>query len=94
MIQKGGLLKNVDNSGVYLVKCIGIFGGYKKRYAQVGQEILISVQKIRSKSKTTVKAKKGEILKAVVIRSKKNHARNSGLTFSFDSSVVSLSCCH
>ena len=81
MIQKGTLLKVIDNSSVYLVKCIGIFEGYKKRYASLSQLILVSVQKIRSKTKTLSKVKKGEIFKAVVVRLKKKN--NVFLVFAY-----------
>lgn len=90
MIQKGTLLKVIDNSSVYLVKCIGIFEGYKKRYASLSQLILVSVQKIRSKTKTGSKVKKGEIFKAVVVRLKKRKQRLSGFCLSFDFSAVAL----
>lgn len=90
MIQKGTLLKVIDNSSVYTVKCIGIFEGYKKRYAKISQLILVSVQKIRSKSKTSSKIKKGEIFKAVVVRLKKKTQRSSGFFLNFSSSAAVL----
>lgn len=62
----------------------------KKRYASLSQLILVSVQKIRSKTKTGSKVKKGEIFKAVVVRLKKKTQRPSGFFLNFSSSAVVL----
>ena len=82
MIQQQTILKAADNSGAKTVKCIKILGGYKKKYANLGDIIIISVQKLRNKAKLTSKVKKGEIYKALVIRTKrKNKKRDSSYTF-------------
>ena len=58
MIQQETILQVADNSGAKTVKCIKILGGYKKKYAKVGDIIVTSVQELRNKSKSTSKVKK------------------------------------
>ena len=60
MIQQESILKVVDNSGAKKVKCIKVLGGFKKRYAGLGDIIVVSVQRLRKKSKKTSKVLKGE----------------------------------
>lgn len=85
MIQIGTSLKSMDNSGAKIVKCIGGFSGYKQRYASFGKIITVAVQKLRTKRRTLVKVKKGQILQALIIRTKKAPA------FSFfENSVILL----
>ena len=82
MIQQETILQVADNSGAKTVKCIKILGGYKKKYAKIGDIIVTSVQELRNKSKSTSKVKKGEIYKALVIRTKKEIRKKDG-TFLF-----------
>lgn len=82
MIQQETILQVADNSGAKTVKCIKILGGYKKKYAKVGDIIVTSVQELRNKSKSTSKVKKGEIYKALVTRTKKEIKKKDG-TFLF-----------
>lgn len=89
MIQVGTNLKTVDNSGAKIVKCIGGFPGYKQRYAQFGSVITVSVQKLRAKRRTSVKVKKGQVLQALIIRTKKRLNKSSNLYF-FENSVILL----
>jgi large subunit ribosomal protein L14 len=70
MIQQRTLLKVSDNSGAKTVKCIKVLGGFKKKYAYIGDTIVVSVQKLRNKSKKTSRVKKKEVYRAVVIRTK------------------------
>jgi len=84
------VLKNIDNSGAILVTCIGcLSGGYKQRYAYFGDIITVSVQKLRKRRRTLVKVKKGQVLKALLIRTKKKLAKRSNLFF-FENSVILL----
>jgi large subunit ribosomal protein L14 len=53
MIQQQTILKVSDNSGAKTVKCIKILGGFRKRYANLGDIIVVSVQRLRNKSKKT-----------------------------------------
>ena len=78
MIQQETILQIADNSGAKTVKCIKILGGYKKKYAEVGDIIVTSVQELRNKSKSTSKVKKGEIYKALITRTKKKIRKKDG----------------
>jgi large subunit ribosomal protein L14 len=51
MIQQQTILQVADNSGAKTVKCIKVLGGYKKKYAKLGDIIVVSVQELRNKSK-------------------------------------------
>lgn len=78
MIQPETILQVADNSGAKTIKCIKILGGYKKKYAKVGDIIVISVQELRNKFKSTSKVKKGEVYKALIIRTKKEIKKKDG----------------
>lgn len=78
MIQQETILQVADNSGAKTVKCIKILGGYKKKYAKLGDIIVVSVQELRNKSKLTSKVKKGEIYKALVLRTRKIIRKKDG----------------
>ena len=78
MIQQETILQVADNSGAKTVKCIKVLGGYKKKYAKLGDIIVVSVQELRNKSKITSKVKKGEIYKALIIRTKKKIKKKDG----------------
>lgn len=80
MIQQQTLLKVSDNSGAKTVKCIKVLGGFKKKYAKLGEIIIVSVQELRSKSKTTSKIKKKEIFKALIIQTTSKIKKKDGLT--------------
>ena len=58
MIQQQTILKVADNSGAKTVKCIKVLGGFKKRYAKLGDIVVVSVQQLRNKSKKTSKVSK------------------------------------
>ena len=60
MIQQETVLNVIDNSGAKKAKCIKVLGGFKKRYAQLGDIIVVSIQRLRKKSKKTSKVLKGE----------------------------------
>jgi large subunit ribosomal protein L14 len=76
MIQVGTFLSVIDNSGAKLACCLRIKSKTKKRYARIGDQILISVKKLRTKRKLTSKVKKGEIYNALIVLSKKeNHTK-------------------
>jgi large subunit ribosomal protein L14 len=69
-----------DNSGAKTVKCIKVLGGFKKRYAKLGETIIVSVQELRNKSKLTSKIQKKEVYKALIIQTKKKFKKKDGLT--------------
>ena len=90
MIQLQTILKVTDNSGAKTVKCIKILGGFKKKFSFIGNVIVVSVQKLRNKSKITSKVKKGEIYKALIVRTKKRNVKKDGSSLFFDQNSVSL----
>lgn len=90
MIQQESILKVADNSGAKTVKCIKVFGGFKKRYAGLGDIIAISVQQLRNKSKNTSKVLKGGVFRALVVRTKKQYKKKDGSVFLLQENAVVL----
>jgi large subunit ribosomal protein L14 len=92
MIQKGTKLKVVDNSGANQVQCIGMYYGYRRRYAYCGDLIMISVKSLSRKKKNSAKVKKGNTYLAIIIRTKSSilHKKSEEFKF-FDNSVILLS---
>jgi large subunit ribosomal protein L14 len=91
MIQNGTYLNVIDNSGAKVVYCIQVKGGYKKRYANIGDIITVSIKALRSKRRSTSKVKKGEVLKALVVRTKSGLTDYSNKsTKFFENSVILL----
>lgn len=78
MIQQRSVLKVVDNSGSKIVQCIKVLGGFKKRYANLGDIIVVSVQQLRNKSKKTSKVLKGHVFRALVVRTKISKVKKDG----------------
>jgi len=75
-----------DNSGAKRVMCIKVLGGSRRRYAHVGDIIVVTVKDAIPNSKV----KKGEILKAVVVRTKKEINRGDGTRIRFDENAAVL----
>ena len=90
MIQPQTVLKVADNSGAKTVRCIKIPGGFNKRIAKLGEIIIVSVQKLRNRSKQTSKVKKKDVCKALIIRTKTHHRNKTGLSFEFNDNAVVL----
>jgi large subunit ribosomal protein L14 len=90
MIQQQTILKVADNSGAKTVKCIKILGGFKKRYAYLGDIIVVSVQQLRNKSKKTSKVLKGNVFRALIIRTKTKYHKKDGSTFFLQENAVIL----
>ena len=91
MIQQQTILKVSDNSGAKAVKCIKVLGGFKKKYAKIGDIIVVSIQQLRNKSKKTSKVLKGMVFRALVIRTKKKYKKKDGSKFTlFNNSVILL----
>lgn len=76
MIQKSTSLQVVDNSGAKVVSCISIGKGFNKKFAKLGDLILVSVKSLRNKRRLTSKVRKGEICFALIIRVKINKKQN------------------
>ncbi len=88
MIQVQTNLDVADNSGAKKVQCIKVLGGSKRRYASVGDIIVVSVKEAMPHTKV----KKGDVMKAVVVRTKKEIGRPDGTYIKFDNnSAVILS---
>jgi large subunit ribosomal protein L14 len=81
MIQVQTVLDVADNSGAKVVQCIKVLGGSRRRYAQLGDVIVVSVKEALPDSKV----KKGETARAVVVRTKREWRRPDGSYIKFDS---------
>ncbi|MBA2727684.1 MAG: 50S ribosomal protein L14 [Parachlamydiaceae bacterium] len=81
MIQQETQLKVADNSGAKRVKCFKVLGGSRRRYASVGDIIVCSVKEADPNSPV----KKGDVVKAVIVRQKKYINRKDGTKLRFDS---------
>jgi len=80
MIQHRSMLKVADNSGAKRVMCIRVLGGYRKRYGRIGDIITIVVKEVIPHSLV----KKHEILRAVMVRTRKETKRKDGSYVRFD----------
>ena len=90
MIQEQTILRVSDNSGAKTAKCIKVLGGFKKRYANLGDIIVVSIQELRNKSKKTSKVSKGEVFRGLVVKIKKRDQRKDGLSFFLQENAVVL----
>ena len=90
MIQPQTILKVSDNSGAKTVKCIKVLNGFKKKYAKLGDYIIVSVQQLRNKFKATSKVKKGEVHKALIVRTKNGYTKKDGTRITFNENSVVL----
>ena len=86
MIQMETLLNVADNSGAKTAKCIKVLGGSKRMSSNVGDIIVLAVQSIIPGAKV----KKGDIVKGVIVRTKKEITRPDGSTVRFDDNAVVL----
>jgi large subunit ribosomal protein L14 len=86
MIQTETRLRVADNSGAKLVQCIKVLGGTRRRYATVGDIIVVSVKEAIPNSKV----KKGSVMKAVIVRTKKEISRPDGSYIKFDDNSAVL----
>ena len=84
MIQMQSVLEVADNSGARQVKCIKVLGGSKRRYAGIGDIIKVSVKDAIPRGKV----KKGDVLNALVVRTKKGVRRVDGSLIRFDNNAV------
>jgi large subunit ribosomal protein L14 len=84
MIQGFTRLAVADNSGAKEIMCIKVLGGSKRRYATVGDVIVASVKK----AIPTAKVKKGQVIKAVVVRTRKEIQRENGSLIRFDENAA------
>ena len=86
MIQIQTELTVADNTGAKRVECIKVLGGSKRRYASIGDVIVVSIKDAAPKGKV----KKGDVHKAVVVRTKKQIFRKDGSAIKFDTNAAVL----
>ena len=86
MIQEESYLKVADNTGAKEIKCIRVLGGSKRKYGNIGDVIVASVRK----STPGGQVKKGEVVKAVIVRSAKGVRRADGTYVRFDDNAAVL----
>ena len=84
MIQEETYLKVADNTGAKEIKCIRVLGGSKRKYGNIGDVIIASVRK----STPGGQVKKGEVVKAVIVRSAKGVRRSDGTHIRFDDNAA------
>jgi len=84
VIQHYTRLKVADNSGAKTISCIGVPGGSRRRYARLGDVIVASVKE----AAPSAAVKKGEVVRAVVIRTRKPHRRPDGSHIRFDDNAA------
>ena len=86
MLQQESYLKVADNTGAKEIKCIRVLGGSKRKYGNIGDVIVASVRKAAPNGSV----KKGDVVKAVIVRSKKGVRRNDGTYVRFDENAAVL----
>lgn len=86
MLQQESRMKVADNSGAKEVLCIRVLGGTKRRYASIGDTVVVSVKDAMPSGNV----KKGQVSKAVVVRTKKEVRRPDGSYIRFDENAVVL----
>jgi len=86
MIQTETVLEVADNSGAKKVACIKVLGGSKRRYASVGDVIVVAIKQAMPRGRV----KKGDVAKAVVVRTAKEFRRADGSSIRFDDNAAVL----
>ncbi len=84
MIQQESRLKVTDNTGAKVILCIRVLGGSKRRYAGVGDVVVATVKQATPQSAV----KKGEVVRAVVVRTAKEYGRSDGSCIKFDENAA------
>ena len=84
MIQPRTMLKVADNTGVKIIQCFRVLGGTRRRYAQIGNIIVASVKVVEPRRAI----KKGEVVRAIIVRQKKNLRRKDGSYIRFDDNAA------
>lgn len=84
MIQEGTKLKVADNTGAKLVGCIKVLGGSRRRYGRIGDIIVVSVKEAEPRKMV----KKKDVVRAVIVRQKKNFSLGNGCYLRFDENAV------
>src|SRR3546814_16653454 len=72
-----------DNSGAKYVSCIKVLGGYKKRYARIGDKLVVSVVSLRTKRRSQSKIQKGKVTYGIVVRTTVDKTSKDNIRYSF-----------
>lgn len=86
MIQQESILDSADNSGAKKLMCIKVLGGTRRKYASIGDVIVVSVKEALPEAKV----KKGEVKRGVIVRTRKEISRPDGSYIRFDQNSVVL----
>ena len=86
MIQQESIVKVADNSGAKKVMCVKVLGGSKRKYASIGDVVIVSIRE----ALPTSKVKKGDVARAVIVRTKKEISRPDGSYIRFDGNSAVL----
>lgn len=86
MIQMETILDVADNSGARKLRCVRVLGGTRRRYASIGDEIVVSIRE----TAPNAKVKKGDVMRAVVVRTAKEIGRADGSYIRFDNNSAVL----
>jgi large subunit ribosomal protein L14 len=86
MIQVETILDVADNSGARKVRCVRVLGGTRRRYATIGDEIVVSIRE----AIPNAKVKKGDVMHAVIVRTAKEIGRSDGSYIRFDNNSAVL----
>ena len=86
MVQQETILRIADNSGARRVRCVRVLGGTRRRYASVGDEIVVSIRE----AIPNAKVKKGDVMRAVIVRTAKEIGRPDGSYIRFDTNSAVL----
>ena len=86
MIQMQSNLYVADNSGARKIQCIKVLGGSKRRFASIGDIIVVSIKDAIPRAKV----KKGDVYKAVIVRTSKGYGRSDGTSIKFDKNAAVL----
>ena len=86
MIQMQSHLFVADNTGARRIQCIKVLGGSKRRFASIGDIVVVSIKDAIPRGKV----KKGEVFKAVIVRTKKDFSRPDGTSIRFDKNAAVL----
>jgi len=86
MIQMQSQMFVADNSGARKIQCIKVLGGSKRRFASIGDIVVVSIKDAIPRGKV----KKGEVFKAVIVRTKKDFNRPDGTSIRFDKNAAVL----
>lgn len=86
MIQHRSMLTSADNSGAKRIQCIRVLGGYKKRYARIGDIVAVTIKEAVPRSGV----KKGEVAHGVIVRTRKETRRKDGTYVRFDDNAIVL----